>query len=60
MMKKEKKKIFKECKWHLDYNDNRRNDPTVSEMQKEIAEKWFQVYSKLYAEMKKELEREVK
>jgi len=49
---------LKRCRWQMMLYDNRRNDTTLSDSQRKIAKKWYQVYRKLYKEMKKE-EREV-
>lgn len=53
-MAKEQHEIdLKRCRWQMMLYDNRRNDTTVSDSQRKIAEKWYQVYRKLYNEMKK-------
>lgn len=53
-----KEKNLQRCGWQLRFYDERRNDKTISEKQREIAEKWYHIYYKLYNKMYEELERE--
>jgi hypothetical protein len=56
----QKEKDLQVCGWKVRLYDERRNDNTISEKQREIAEKWYKIYYRLYNKMYKQLKSEEK
>ena len=50
----EREKLM-QCQILLEFYDKRRNDTTLTQTQREISEKWFEVYYNLYNKMYLEL-----
>lgn len=51
---------LKKCKWGMEFYDKRRFDNSLSEIQREIAKKYYKAYHILYNKMRKALEEERK